>query len=610
LVWAAEKGLWVTLGAAAWTHILHWLAVYAQDPLYAQTLAMSDMKTYWEWAREIAAGDWLGQQASRAGPFYYGPLYAYFLGVLFQVFGESYHVVHAVQALLGLLSPVLLWSVCRRLFGKGPALATGVMAALCAPILFYEQTLLTEGLLIAVSSAILWLLVRGQEAEGRAWLWALGAGALSGIACWGRGNFLLVIPALAGAWLVVPSILARRSQSDPEGDPGSRSEIQNPESEIRNPQFPVRSPQSAIRNPKSVGLVCAAACVLGAALLLSVTLWRNHHVSGQWVLTTSNGPILLYAGNASDSIGLLYHPPSLGALKQRYAPQGNVPWIRELLRDMAAHPLGFARLMLKKTWLFWNSFDAADNVSYYAYKRYCWLIRFSPVTWLTLVPLAILGIWETRKQWRRQVFLYVYGAAFSLSIIAVFVVGRYRLGEILPLLVWAGPAVTVLCRQAWNTRWMGAGARALVLAAGVAVLWPAWSPAVSYNNPPKAPGYRLIGPNHYNRLAIAHLNVKNRDQARELLEEGVALYPFVDMLVLPLATVYVEEKKPEKAAAILETYVHLTKGSDKKGILALANALAICGQRQRAVGLVQDVLRKDPNDPDAQKILLMIQGGR
>ena len=615
LACAMERGLWITLAAGAATHLTHWLTVYSFDPLYAQTQAMSDMKTYWEWARDIAAGDWLGTTA-RAGPFYYGPLYAYFLAVVFRVFGESYHAVHAAQALLGLVTPALLWSVCRRLFGKGPALVTGVMAAFCAPILFYEQTLLTEGLLIAVCSGILWLSVRGQEAGGHAWLWALGAGALSGLACWGRGNFLLVIPALAIAWLVVPAMIARTPQPEPDSSPGLQSAIplrQGCGGQVRNPQSPfakATADKSEMRNPQWAGLLCAAAYVLGAALLLSVTLWRNHHVSGQWVLTTSNGPILLYTGNASDSLGLLCAPPSVEALKSRYAPHGQVPWVRELLRDVAAHPLGFVRLTVRKTWMFWNSFDAADNASYYLYKRYCCLTRFSPVTWLTLVPLAVLGAWETRKHWRRQLFLYIYAAAFSLSIIAVFVVGRYRLGELLPLLVWAGPAAASLSRRVWDRRWKRAGARALVLVAGIALLWPAWSPAVAYNNPGNTPGYRFIGPNHYNRVALAHLAVKQRDQARDLLEEGLVLYPFVELVVIPLANIYAEERRPEKAVAILETYVRLTKGCERKGVLALAKAHALCGRHERAANTLHDMLRKDPRDSEAENLLREIRGRR
>jgi hypothetical protein len=305
------------------------------------------MNTYWQWAKGIAAGDWLSAK-TRPQAFYYGPLYAYFLAILIRFFGENFHVVHGTQALVGLVAPALLWSLGRRLFGKGPALATGLLAAVCAPFLFYEQTLLMEGLLIAIHAAILWAFVRGQESAGhQRRLWALVAGALSGVACWGRGNFLLAMPALAAVWLFLPAVLAPTGESDRE----TETPLSPP---VRTPPHPFRA-----------GAGCSAAYLFGVALLLAVTLWRNHHVSGQWVVTTSNGPVLLYIGNASDARGFFYYPKSFEALEDRYGSQAAVPWLHELLRDVAAHPAAFARLMLRKVWMFWNSYDYADNVSYY-----------------------------------------------------------------------------------------------------------------------------------------------------------------------------------------------------------------------------------------------------
>ena len=586
-----ERGLWITLLAAVLTRLIHWINIHAFDPLYAQTQPMSDMRTYWVWAKAIAAGDWLSENAQN-GPFYYGPLYAYFLACLFRVFGESYSVVHGLQALIGLLAPLVLWTISRRLFGKGPALATGLLAAFCAPILFYEQTLLTEGLLIAVHAAILVCLVRGQESVGRAWLWALGGGVLSGVACWGRGNFFLVIPAITATWTIAPVVFTRTLPLEsPSGEPQS-----------------LRLPTAQQKPLWAVGTVCAAAYLLGVALSLSVTLWRNHHVADRWVLTTANGPILLYMGNSSDSIGLFQSPSSRHDLEKQYGSQGAVPWGRELLRDMAAHPGAFVRLLLKKTWMFWNSYDAADNVSYYACKRYSALMRWSPVSWLTLAPMALLGIWQTRRLWRRQIFLYVYTVGFALSIIAVFIVGRYRLEALFPMLVWAGPAAADLSRQAWERRWRRLVVPVLALAVGVAILWPTRSPAAIYNAAKGQKDIPLVRRNDYDRLAVAHLELGQRRQATELLEEAVAFYPWFNPLVRRLAIIHIQERKFEQAVAVLEKYIQLA-GPDGETNLLLADALASGGRTADAIALLQDLLRNNPQDAQAQTLLSQIQKG-
>jgi tetratricopeptide (TPR) repeat protein len=594
VVWATDHGLWITLAAGISARVIHWASIYHYDPLYAHTLPMSDMQTYWQWAKEIAAGDWLGAK-SRPGPFYYGPLYAYFLGVLFRGFGESYNAVHAVQALLGLLSPVVLWAICRRLFGKGPALATGLMAALCAPILFYEQQILVEGLLIAVNALLLLCLVRGQEPGRWTWLWAFGSGALSAISCWGRGSFLLVIPALAVAWLIMPTLV-----TEPPPEPEAN----------RNSPCAIGNPKSRIQNPKLAGVLCATAYVLGVALLLGVTLWRNHHVAGQWVITTSNGPILTYLGNASDAHGAFYYPPSYKTLTERYGSQNAVPWGRELLCDMAAHPLGFARVMARKIWMFWNSYDIADNVSYYLYKRYLWPIRWNPVNWLTLLPLALLGLWETRGLWRHQVFLYIYALGFACSIIAILVVGRYRLPLMLPMLIWAGPATVGLICNAWESRWKNVGIRAAVLTAGVALLWPTWSPGARANSPPTSDRVRLVRPNDYDKIAEAFQNLGRRQEARQLVEEAVSDYPWVKYLVVSLAKSYIRDGQSEKAVAVLETYLQTRGTEERDGVVLLAIALVNCRRQGEAIERLQRLLQSDPNDSSARALLARIQGGK
>jgi len=226
--------------------------------------------------------------------------------------------------------------------------------------------------------------------------------------------------------------------------------------------------------------------------------------------------------------------------------------------------------------------------------------------WLTLVPLGVLGIWETRRLWRRQVFLYVYAAMFALSIIAVFIVGRYRLEELLPVLVWAGAGVGALARCAWETRWSGLGIRTSAVVGGIALLWPAWSPAVAYNAPKKMPGIHLVRPNDYNRLALAHLEIKQRQQARALLEEAVAQYPYIDGLVFPLETIYIEDREPQKALTILQGLLR-SKGPDKAALLRLADALSLCGRKSDAVELAQGLLRKYPDDAVVKAMLARVQ---
>ncbi len=64
----------------------------------------SDGRSYDEWARQIAAGHWLGQ-----GVFYQAPLYPYFLGLLQIAIGHNLWSIRIVQIALGSASCVLLY---------------------------------------------------------------------------------------------------------------------------------------------------------------------------------------------------------------------------------------------------------------------------------------------------------------------------------------------------------------------------------------------------------------------------------------------------------------------------------------------------------------------
>jgi len=621
-----RHGLWITLAAALLTHLIHWLLVRANDPLYAQTMKGLDMNTYWTWAQKIVGGDLWSKEFTYGQPFYYGPLYPYYLSVIFKIFGESYDAVHGLQALWGLIPPLLVFGTTRRLFGPGAALAAGLFTAFCAPIFFYEQLLLMEGLLVLIHAGVLWSLVRGQTGGRRAWVWAAAAGALSAVACWGRGNFLLAIPLLGAAWVVAPFLLkwtpiekkdkeekSKEQTGKDEKETGGeeRKDAESGKKEERT-QNDIQVEGAGLRRWRQKrAFLCAAAYLVGASLFLAMPLARNIAVSGKAVITTSNGPILLYIGNAHDSLGVFSYTESYEALVKQYGDQAKVPWKEELLRDIVAHPGAFLGHALEKTWMFWNSYDVADNISYTLNQQFSWLFRWSPVYWGTLVPLALVGIWHTRRTWRMQLFLYVYAVGFALSIIAVFVVGRYRLEEVLPMLVWSGAAVAALVRWGWERQWNWLAIHLVLVAAGVGILWPTLSPAARLNTPPDLPpaldtGVQLIRPNDYNTTAIAYVRQDRNAEAIALLRDAVRAYPWYDVVVTRLASLYMQSGRPDQGATLLDNFAR-TMGARPDIVLQLAQAEILAGQEEKARAHLESILQVDPTNADARALLATLK---
>lgn len=622
-----RNGPWIVLAAAFVLRLAHWLSVRANDPLYAQTFEGFDMHTYLAWARNLAAGgDWLSASFTGPKPFYYGPLYpCLFLGPLFKIFGENFDLVHGLQALIALAPPLLVYAAGKRLFGAGAGLVAGLLTAFCAPFIFYEQTLLMEGILIALHAGILYCLARGGDSS-RPWGWFLVAGLLSGLACWGRGNFMLVLPMLA-AGLFAQAFFSARTAGG--------ADCEN--NEVINDNAP--APVAARLSPWWVrGILHGAVFVFGASLLLGLSLWRNIRVSGDPVLITDNGPIILYITNVRDATGVWTYTPvyyeaekrqkelqqkqealaaalksavekkqdaqavQLRAEKQALDKQLANFWKTEFFKEVRSYPLDWLGLLARKTYMFWNSYDAADNVSYYANKRYSWVFAFSPVTWLTVVPLGVIGILLTARQWRRQIPFYFYELGFSFSIILFFINGRYRVEALLPMLLWAGAAASLLLEKYWRREWVPCMAAAGGYLAGILVLWPSLSPGARINSflGPDAE-VPMVRSNDYLSLASAHLKLRQKMEARSLLEEALTHYSRLEQIPARLAMIYSDMGEHRKAIDLLERQLSKKEAGEDTALL-LAQLYIETNALAQANELLNSILKFNPQSERAKRL--------
>lgn len=94
---------------------------------------MGDANGYDLWAQRLAAGDWIGSDV-----FYQAPLYPYFLGVVYAVFGRDLLIVRIVQAVIGSASCALLGMAGARFFSPRVGLIAGLGLALWAPAIFFD----------------------------------------------------------------------------------------------------------------------------------------------------------------------------------------------------------------------------------------------------------------------------------------------------------------------------------------------------------------------------------------------------------------------------------------------------------------------------------------
>lgn len=460
------KPLLALLIVAAAARAIHFLYIRANDPAFDYMLRQLDSWTYDDWALRIVGGDW----ASRFKPvFYYGPVYPYLLALLYAVVGHSYAAAHAMQFALGLGAVGLVYLAARRWFESPVAFVGALLYAVCAGILFSETPLLPAPLTLLALSGAVWALGGVQrDPEGR-WRWVL-LGALLGLATLQRANALLVSVAVVGwVWVYWRGSGLRR------------------------------------RAVWTLTMLGAMAAVIAPATL------HNRIVGGEWVLVTSNGPNLLYIGNAHDAEGIFVYPESFDRLRP-LAERGEVSMTRALVRDVLEHPLGWVGLMLRKFYFFWAAYDVPDNYNLRFHERFSPLLRFNPVRFGWMAALGAVGLVLTRSRWRQLSALYVFMAAYCLSIVLVFIVGRYRLPILVALSPFAGYTLV------WAWRAVRGGRYDAVAAAAIAVLVLRGVLGLYVAIP-----FELRG-NDFLAYAKTWEEVGRPERARALLREGEAFF--------------------------------------------------------------------------------------
>lgn len=435
--------------------------------LPTQRWLVMDAQRYDELARSIAAGGWAPREV-----FYQAPLYPYTLAVVYAAFGNdgdgtggggSLLAVRLLQAVLGSLTAVLLAILARRLFGREAGVAAGVLAAFYGPAIFYVPLLLKSTLtLLALTGAVFLLVPQGRRPLGR----TLAAGALLGLSTLLQENLILLLP-FAALWLLRP---------DPERSRRTR-------------------------------IAAATVFALGMALGVAPATLLNLAAGGEVVLTSSQGGMNFFIGNARGASGTYVglsggsqNPESQREDARRLAagfasldrgrtvsPQELTPgeisvlfW-RESFREIRADPAAWGRLLLRKARLFWNAHEIPDAEGYDVYRREAGPLGMVWIGFGVVAPLGLAGLavaWRDPRTRRGAGLLALLALGLFLSVVLFFVFGRYRLPVVVLLIPAAGHALAVgiAAVRVRQPRRLAVVAPVLV-AAALLVNLPAWGVA-------------------------------------------------------------------------------------------------------------------------------------
>ena len=368
---------------------------------------MGDAARYDQWAQRIAAGDWWGTEV-----FYQAPLYPYFLAGIYRVLGDDLFLVRLCQGIVGAMSCVVLAAAGWRIFSGAVGVLAGMALALYAPALFFDlliQKSVLDGFFCCVVLALYGVLLT----DDRRSLWLL-LGAATGCLTLTRENAIVLVPAFM---CVLPWNLQRSWRR-------------------------------------------ALWLLLGTALILGPVAVRNAAISGELHLTTSQFGPNFYIGNNPQADGT-YRPlrPYRGSAQYEQSDARELAeaavgraltpaevsryWTSQAWQFIREQPIRWLRLMGLKFAYTCTAAELGDNEDMETYGEWSTLLRGG--RWFAhmgvLLPCAVWGMWCTWSDRRRLVPLYVMIALFACTVIAFYVLGRYRFPLVAPLLLLAAAGV-------------------------------------------------------------------------------------------------------------------------------------------------------------------------
>ncbi len=524
----------------------------------------TDMAFFVAWARVIAGGDWLTDQALHpyfswqrglgtleewhawygGKQFHQAPLYPYLLAVLFRLGIDGLWALYALQALGSALSAALIASIARRLIGPVAGVLAGVATAAYGPLLFYDFVALRASLTVLSAAVTIRLAIWADE-SGRPGRWAW-VGVAVGLAYLLRPNASLMLPliVLVCGWRM-----------------GGRW--------------------------RRRALACFAT-VLGFAASLIPLIARNVAVGVDPLATSSVGAQTFYLSNVSGAPGTGWGmTPDYGEVLRRTAGRF-WPMAREALDS---HPSvgSFVGLLLTKVMATLHYFERSNNANPYYAETFSGVLRWATLRTWFILPLAAAGLVATWHDRKRVAWLYVAILAPLAVIVLVYQTGRFRL----PMMVGLIPLAAVGLEAMLARRGAWAGLVLIAVAVGAMSRWP------SDTDPP------YVQPRDY-AIASEALSDKG-DQAGAVVEARKGVEAFGEMagMHVMLIRALVEAGRLDEAEDACRRA--MAEDADDPRLLSERAAIELArGRAGRARTIYHSLVRRDPRHGSAVRGLCRV----
>lgn len=458
------------------------------------------------WGKRIAGGDILAGRSVYPAP----PLIMYYLGVLHWVSGNNVGLIRVTGAFFDAVNCGLLYLIGIYVFNRRVALVAGLTGVLYGVFIFYELMMPGTSFVIFLVLISFYMILRSIREGKTIKTWFFG-GLLTGLAALGRPNILVILLPLT-IW--------------------------------------------CFRKIGFTGLKKMAAFVTGVLLMIMIVFWRNYYVTKEITFIPNYGiaAFLGYNPNADGTYG--YVPFVKGDLlqldvgdfkkeaqrqtgKEMNTSQVSFYWFSTAVKFILNNPLKSMELLFRKIQLFWGGFETPDGFSYRCFRTVYPAFYFPFLSFAAVSAPSLIGIHKAWKYSEQAKFMVLFSLLQFLSVVLLFVVGRYRL-PVVPFLI-------IIAAYFWDTLFLTMQKRNFRAGFFEILLFGILFIVTNFLIPGHE--YRMEKAMYYGNLAVLYEQVPDYHGAIRCYKKAIECAPEISNNYTAAADLIIKEDGPEAAQA-------------------------------------------------------------
>jgi len=380
---------------------------FQNNPFFDFVPPAWDQDIFDKGGKEFAHGNLLAKDPNQADVF--SPLYKYFLGIIYWVFGETYKAVWSIQFLLGTGSALLIFKISKYFVSPIIGLFASLLFTFYGPNWLYEGSLyrasLTSFLTIASCYGILWASQKPTIAR------IASSAALLSLVMQCRSNNLLLVP--VGFFFIWRAI------------------------------------SNQPKNRKILISIFTAIFILCSIPLL----YRGYLVHNHVVFYDQGGPETLLMSNLPDYPGRGYsHSSSFDSFLKNH-PLTTPEVVKFLAQSAWENPINFFELYLRKLFFLFNNYEAPTTLNYYLFQEISPILQWSSIPFAFFGSFGILGIILLKRDNKKWTILHAYFFTHILMYLPFYSTARFRLPVIPFLAIFSAHAIYWIWKNFKQKQW-------------------------------------------------------------------------------------------------------------------------------------------------------------